>query len=191
MRFWDYYLALETDLLACQRYVAFEPNNLGVYSLEFMHLLFSICSEVEVLCKQLCGRIEPTAKHKDIRDYKAAIEPLLCLSTFQVNDLVRREIFPPFADWKDKNSPSWWHAYNEVKHDRDIHFKQATLENCIIALGGLFVLNIYSEHKAMAEAQLSPESRLFEPEGCALSGKGSMPMNTGYLLPHAEKLSSS
>ena len=186
MRYWDYYNVLESDLIACQRYVAFEANNLGVYSLEFMRLLFSVCSEVEVLCKHLCQRIDPTSRRENMTDFRTTIEPALSLSNFQVQDLVRREIFPPFVHWKEKDSPSWWRTYNDVKHDRSAHFKAATLEHSLNALAGLYVLNLYYHHTAVAEAELTPESRLFGPQ---LKVRKRMIAGVpGYLLPNADRL---
>jgi hypothetical protein len=35
---------------------------------------------------------------------------------------------------------TWYQAYNAVKHDRDVHFKKATLVNVLDAVAGLLVI---------------------------------------------------
>jgi hypothetical protein len=46
----------------------------------------------------------------------------------------------PYKDWKNKDSFSWYKAYNECKHDRLNNFPKANFENLIDAYCGLFVL---------------------------------------------------
>jgi hypothetical protein len=187
MRYWDYYLALESDLLACRRYVAFEAANMGVYSIEFMRLLLVACSEVEVPCKQLCKRIDPAGKPENITYFRSTLEPVLSFSSFQVNETQTQRIFPPFLDWKERDSPTWWDAHNDVKHNRARHYERATLENAINALAGLFVLNLYQYHEAVAAADLMPESTLFVP--VAETGNNwKIRTHETYLLPHRDKL---
>lgn len=188
MRYWDYYLALENDLLACRRYVAFEVDNMGVYSIEFLRLLLIACSEVEVLCKQICMRIDSTADRENITHFRATIEPALSFSSFQVNDLQTHRIFPPFGDWRNNDSSSWWKAHNDVKHDRSQHYKIATLENAINAMAGLFVLNLYYHHEELAKADLMPESDFFVP--IAPTGEWKIRTHDAYILPNRDKLRS-
>lgn len=51
--------------------------------------------------------------------------------------------FRPFLGW-DPNSPTkslpWYDAYNRTKHDRDGHFSDGTLQNCLSAVAANLVL---------------------------------------------------
>jgi hypothetical protein len=49
---YDYFLALEADLVRLTRYIEFNKQNFKAYSIEIMHLLFAVSSEVEVMLKQ-------------------------------------------------------------------------------------------------------------------------------------------
>lgn len=187
MRYWDYYIALENDLLACRRYVEFDASNMGSYSVEFMRLLLATCSEVEVLCKQLCQRISPEAKREHMAHYRTTLDPVLSLSTFQVEDLQTLRQFPPFVSWIRRDSPSWWDACIQLQHDRSRHYETATLEHSINALAGLYVLNLYHHSGAVVAAELTPESRFFRPH--ALVRTKLFHAVAGYVLPNVEKLS--
>lgn len=46
----------------------------------------------------------------------------------------------PFAAWKTGKSPAWYRAYNNVKHDRELHFEHATLGHLVEALGAVHIL---------------------------------------------------
>ena len=45
-----------------------------------------------------------------------------------------------FGAWSINNGPSWYKAYNETKHDRDLNFHEANFENLVNAFAGLFAL---------------------------------------------------
>src|SRR5262249_52765092 len=46
----------------------------------------------------------------------------------------------PFSDWAPKNSPFWWKAFTDLKHDRMTNFKKASLRNTIYALAAVFII---------------------------------------------------
>lgn len=52
--YWNYYLTLETDFLAAERYVAIDENNFATYSVEYIKQYQSICSEIDVILKAYC-----------------------------------------------------------------------------------------------------------------------------------------
>lgn len=138
---WNYFVALERDLEQVARYIEFAEQNLGVYSIELAHLLFAAASEVDVVAKLLCEQVDPTAKRGNINDYRDVL-------TDRLPDLPLTEVFvprfglsfKPWVNWKKGASPDWWRSYNNVKHERDAHFNEATLKNVLNALGALLIL---------------------------------------------------
>jgi hypothetical protein len=82
---------------------------------------------------------------------------------------VRDTYFPsieeiePFKDW-DSNKPTqslkWYAAYNKVKHDREAHFKQATLINAFTAAAAYFVM-LCAEHGREVAARDEVAARKF------------------------------
>jgi hypothetical protein len=140
---------------------------------EFAHLLFAAASEVDVVAKLLCKRLQPDAPRSRINQYKVVLLDAL-------PDLAATHVFvprygldlKPWDNWAGPNSPLWWRSYNNVKHERDSHFNQATLKNALNALGALLILIFHHYSHAMAPAdgpplkpkkttqQLQPESTL-------------------------------
>ena len=171
---WNYFIALERDMESTSRYVEFCEANFCVYSIELAHLLFAAASEVDVLAKLLCGQINPAASPGNINEYKAVLLPAL-------PDLPQADVFvpryglsfKPWSNWAGEHNPLWWRSYNNVKHERDAHFGEATLKNSLNALGALLILiyHYYSRKLAPGPGQaLSPKDtmRELEPESTLL-----------------------
>jgi hypothetical protein len=146
-RYWQHFLALEADFATTARYVELSQQNFATFSIEYVKLLLAIGSEVDVLCKVICEKIDSAAKRDNINDYRACITAHSKIAGEEV--LVRRYdlAFNPWDSWAHGNNPAWWRSYNNVKHQRDIYFHEANLENCANAVSGLFVAVIYC-HKA-------------------------------------------
>jgi hypothetical protein len=141
---WNYYLAIEKDLEHLSRYIEFAPANLGVYSIELVHILLSASSEVDVVMKQLCNLISPGMQHNTINDYRPTIQT-------KVNSLISEPVnidrfgltFRPWENWIGEANPDWWRSYNKVKHERNSHFQEANLQNTVNAVGALLLTTIY------------------------------------------------
>jgi len=171
---WNYFIALERDLEVVSRYVEFCPPNFGVYSIEFAHLLFAAASEVDVVAKLLCYRLQPAAPRGNIEEYRtvllAAIPDLSKTTVF----VPRYGLdFKPWDNWAVPSSPLWWRGYNKVKHERDTHFNQATLKNALNALGALLILIYHHYSYALAPVgapRLSPRDTMqkLQPESTLL-----------------------
>lgn len=170
---WNYFLALERDTEKLSRYVEFCESNYSVFSIELAHLLFAAASEVDVVAKLLCEHVAPAAPRANINDYKAALLPAIAeLPDIEVFVPRYGLSFKPWSDWSRQQPPLWWKSYNKVKHERDAHFNQATLNNALNALGALLVLTFhYYARKLEAQpgqlltskqitSQLDPKSTL-------------------------------
>ena len=150
-RYWQHFLALESDFSATSRFVEFAPANFKTFSVEYAKLLLAVGSEIDVLCKVICGRISPGARCGNIDEYRVCLTSRGHIYSEEV--LIRRYglDFIPWAAWASGTNPTWWDSYNNVKHHRHVQFQEANLENCVNAIAGLFVLVIYC-HKAEASA---------------------------------------
>ncbi len=153
---WDYLQAIDRDLEVTSRYVDFAEANMHTYSTELTRMYLAICSEIDVVAKQLTRKIDQKAKTKGIDDYRAVI-PLgyqhFC--EFAVN--VRRlgSSLTPWKDWTGGN-PQWWKSYNDVKHHRHLHYAEANLKNVLHAACGLYVLVFYFYYEAFQKHELVP-----------------------------------
>ena len=155
-RYRQHFLALEADFAATSRYVEFAQQNFATFSIEYAKLLLAIGSEVDVLCKIICEKIDSAAKRDNIDDFRTCITSHCKIEAEKV--LVRRYnlSFKPWNLWSHGKNPAWWRSYNNVKHHRDTHFNEANLENCANAISGLFVVVLYCHKAEKSTESLEP-----------------------------------
>ncbi len=174
---WNYLIALDADLAALSRYVEFSDQNFNCFSIEMARVLLAAAAEVDVVCKQLCQKVNPTTSAKCINAYRIELAAAFpAIPKFKV--LIPRFglTLQPWDDWNKVNGvPFWWTAYNKVKHHRHTHYERASLENTLNAVAGLFVvvLHLYKEKAAVGELVPSPQLLRLEVErhgGMAIGG---------------------
>lgn len=139
--FWKYYCNLESDFLNTLRYVELSISNYNTYSIEYVKIILSVCSEVDVLSKVVCERLGHKVKTMD-RYVGIFNHHFEFMHTYHliINNNIR---LIPWASIKTNESPEWWKKHNKIKHDRSVNFENANLGNCFNALSGLYVLNLY------------------------------------------------
>jgi len=142
---WQYFLTLDSEMDRITRYVEIGPNNYKTYSIQFVHLLLATCSEVDVVCKVLCKKANPSEKPENIHQYQQILTAHYP-GLHSVRVTVPRHgkmILVPWGRWGKGSNPDWWSIHNKVKHQRHEYFRQANLRNTVNALAGLFVLICY------------------------------------------------
>lgn len=164
---WNYFLCIEEDILALSRWIEFAEENFGCYSLELARLLMVCASEVDVVAKALCRRIQVATAASSINRYQALlIEKYPTLPSNRVGVPRFGLTLTPWGNWSKPNSPPlWWTANNKVKHHRSEHFNEASLQNVLNSAAGLFVLLVL--YYGLREASIAPASQLFEPDRIA------------------------
>lgn len=150
--FWNYFLALESDLLSVSRYIEFCEDNKDTYSIELAKLILASGSEVDVVLKELCNIVHPNSGSRKINQYYDVLSSdrpdlLDCINKEWVY-LDRFSLkFQPWINWKMNGnyqcSPNWWTSNNHVKHRRFENFDEASLYNTINSLSALLVILYY------------------------------------------------
>lgn len=196
--FWNYFLALETDLLNISRYIDFCEHNKDTYSIELTKLLLASSSEVDVVLKELCNIVHPNSGSNNIIQYY----DVLSSDRPDLFDCINKEWvyldrfslkFQPWLNWEMNgnchSSPNWWTSNNHVKHRRFEKYYEATLYNTINSLSALFVI-LYYFHTEKFKISNSGQTitrytimSLFEPESQVLSlNPNYYPGYTGTIL---------
>lgn len=162
---WNYFLALEDDILKMSRYLEPATDNFYAYSLELARILFAASSEVDVVAKRLCQKIG-TAKGRragSIDKYRETImehDPRIARSVVSIPKWGLS--FTPWEKWDEGMSPLWWDAYNDVKHHRHTHFQQASLKNSLNAVSALYVILLFFYMDDVHVGKLNPDTSLFK-----------------------------
>lgn len=161
-RHWNYFLAIEDDVVRLSRYLEPTQDNFASYSLELARILFAAAAEVDVVSKQLCARLDRRSKANNIKEYKKAIlaaYPQITSSQVQVPRFGLT--FNPWEQWRKSVSPLRWKAYNNVKHRRHTHFAEANLKHTLNSVAGLFVLLLFFYRDEGQSGKLNPDPSLF------------------------------
>jgi len=162
---WNYFIVLESDLERLSRYVEFTKDNYETYSLEMAHLLLAAGSEVDVVLRGLCKKVKPNSKANNINQYHEILFPKISnLSKMKVLIYRYNLDIIPWDNWKRDETPHWWHAYNNVKHQRDKYFYKAKLQYTVAAIAGLFVAVLYLYKEEAENGLLTPFPKLLSPE---------------------------
>ena len=161
---WNYYLALEQDLMEVSRYIEFTEDNFATYSIELAHILLASASETDVLLKQLCSLLKPERKASAIKSYREV------LAEHHEQFLEQGVVCPrfglsltPWSTWSSESGPDWWTSHNKVKHHRADHYKQANLSNALNSVAALFIINL----EYMLQDLNSRDVELFFPSSMA------------------------
>jgi hypothetical protein len=125
---------LESRLIECLSFIPFIENNKQVISPKFIPIILEACSLIDSVFKNSKGQ---KGKKHDLKSYTKLVEHHLYLEEATTIFLNPPLLFlTPFENWT-KTAPSWWAAYNKLKHDRLDNYDAATYENAILAMSGL------------------------------------------------------
>ena len=140
--YWNYFLELESEFASTQKYVAFDMCNRDTYSIEFLKLYQAVCSEIDVLGKEILLHFEPDFK---VDGMVTIIHWGYGITKYMSDSLGATVVFAgkiELEPWekfgyerytkKNKNKkdsicyrsekdcakPKWWKDYNHVKHAR-------------------------------------------------------------------------
>lgn len=165
--YWEYYLELEEQFSKTKKYVSFDIYNKKTYSVEYLKLLQAVCSEIDVVAKEIASDLDPSFvvdNNTTIKKWGYVLQnklPAMLCREIVFNDEI---CVCPWKNWlyeqslskkgalnyKLKNNcktPSWWVDYNSVKHartkignDGEINYTKANLENLIKSYAALHIL---------------------------------------------------
>ncbi|MDR2122167.1 MAG: hypothetical protein LBP34_03490 [Flavobacteriaceae bacterium] len=122
-------------------YIEPDKNGLLTYSHKTRELLILACTEVENSWKYYMDKSSTypiNGKTFTTKDYIKLVDKLYLREfEFTLKTYSAIPAIAPFRNWDSANpttSISWYNSYNKTKHDRDSHFSEATLINCIEAV---------------------------------------------------------
>lgn len=164
--YWEFFLSIEDELVQTARFVEFNEDHLNVYSIAFSRILMASAAEVDVVAKALCRNIAPETSPERITDYHPVILRRFPRFPLMEVSIPRHGISQkPWESWAAAKSPTWWTAYNKVKHERIDNYNKATLQNAIGATMGLLcvLLHYYTLLETTERPSLDPPPRFLCP----------------------------
>lgn len=187
--YWNYYLEIETQFLESKKFVAFDETNAKTFSVEYLKLYQAVCSEIDVVGKEIACAVDSSFKidnHTNIKKWGYVIQqhfPELKNIVVIFND---EKEFQPFVNWeyeiyiakngnkglkvsKNKTTITWWKDYNKVKHQRiglitdTKNFCLANQRNLILAYSALYTIETIYINQFIIDKDVKIESsKLFK-----------------------------
>lgn len=191
-RYWSYYIILEKDFLATERYLTIDSLNFNAFSNEYVKQYQAICSEIDVIAKSYCRELDSRFNGKSINTYCKCIVDNN--SDFTSRTVMLKDSHLQLSPWKDwtytmvlqrngstkpeADNPDWWNKYNKIKHNRTTtnsdtglpNYKLANQENVLNALAALYQLELYyyrllhQKHFRNDPDMPGPSSKIYEVE---------------------------
>lgn len=135
--------AVEDRLQSALRYVELHRDNRDTFSYEFASILRDSGSLFSSVTDALVAGSKAITGHRydfgDYRDFLLEHVPDIFKRTVSLRRCFPTGIVVPF-DELQTGTPTWWHAYNQVKHREYDDFRKGNLENCVTAVSGLALL---------------------------------------------------
>ena len=143
-RYWSYYSRLEQDCVGLSRYIDFRNCNLSTCSNEIIGQMLNVGAEFDYFCKIACS-LDPNGRFNIANYAKYLLSNIENLQKIKVHIQGTTLDVTPFAGWDIDNAGklSWWAAYNNVKHNREDHYEEGSLNNLLNALAALYFLEMY------------------------------------------------
>ena len=150
-QYWKYYLTLEEEFIELEKIIPIDSVNENTFSLKYLELLFSICSEIDVVFKQLLlfKEYDGNPKDWDMPDYMKFIKGN-CNGFTQEKAIYNNRIeTSPYFEWSENKNLTWWIKYNLGKHHRTDkkegleNYKRVNQKTVLSSLSGLYQLELY------------------------------------------------
>jgi hypothetical protein len=155
--FWNSYKRLEKEVLSLAEVIHISDDQLGVYSPKIGDLLVRTAIECEALSKELYhanGGTKPNGKDLYFdtdcfglleEKWRISKKKILVTSPYVYFLNEENRVLNPLhkANKRGSSSSNWQKAYQAVKHDRVKSLKSGNIGNLLLAMGALYILNIY------------------------------------------------
>lgn len=177
--FWNQYIMLEQEFLETLNYVEFDTSNFDTYSNKFAKLLLQVGSEMDNVFRAVCASQGRTTI-LDYANYVLTKYPNITGQNVRVKN--SSIMLSPFNGWsvsQPSQSLLFWQKYNDVKHDRILKYKEASLDAVANGMADLFIIEmdelyeLYKVETDTFESSPKEESKFFILENWTEHMRGS------------------
>lgn len=125
------------DISEVFKVVAPDKKQYSVYGHNIRNIIILACTEIDERMQNIleCNGVKSIGTHFQMLDYYKLKDALRLdeyeLSFYRYGDF---GTFAPFSTWESNTQLFWYKAYNDIKHNREKHFKKANLFNAINAI---------------------------------------------------------
>jgi hypothetical protein len=137
------YKLIENDFEKLFEYIEPSDLNLATFSHRTYELFLRACTEFETNCRRILDANSYSGRKVFIIREFHNINKAMALHNYEV--IIsgwdgQCKILKPFLEWENGYQLFWYQAFNQVKHDRSLHLKEASLNNLLNAVAGLLCI---------------------------------------------------
>lgn len=178
--FWPVYKNLELEVLEIAKYIHVSDKQVGVYSMRIADIIVRCAIEIEAISKELykslggCMELkDKEGKKRDIyfdtdclklleKHWKLSKKVVKISSPLFYLEEERHKVICPLHNAFKRKGAKWNKAYQAIKHNRAESLESSgTIENMLLALGALYILNLYYKDDSFI-MQDKVESNVFD-----------------------------
>lgn len=159
--YWPTYQNIEKEVEKLLYYIHLDDNQLNVYSTKIAELILRICIDIESISKELYINLKDSVQNESFLNFDKAIQFLNKLWKIEEKSIIissyncylSTKKINPFKV-KEKRTGTerltfkWNNAYQNIKHNRYQSIEYGNIDNLFLALGALFILNIYYKNQS-------------------------------------------
>lgn len=140
--------AAEAAFETAVKYVPYCTEHLGVWSPQFAQIILDCASQIDSLWNAAEQTLNPSSsgQKRTIKNHWDRYRKLVAAQKVIFFGGPNPVVIEPFAVWNDFSfqSPPWWQAYNNLKHDRFSNQTDATMSHATHSVAGLLLAILYS-----------------------------------------------
>ena len=171
--YWNYFLSLEDNFINIETIIPIDDLNNNTFSINYMSIYFSLCSEIDVIFKEFIeynGWYAFSSSDGNFKKYKEIILQKLPNFANEIILFSEKKEIKPFNSWNTGMKPTWWEDYNNIKHNRTLNinglasYKKANQENILNALCALYQLEMYFYKSIIDKSNTGKKLRMPIPQ---------------------------
>jgi len=159
----DSYYEIERQFMEISRIIPID-NKPETYSPRLYDILQTSCGQVENLLRLICDKLELKYEKKNFPSYYKILNKTGILERQTVDYFSGEWTCLPFELDSEYESPFWWRAYNETKHDLPKGYKKGNLQNTIFALAGVYALLCIASYAQLDGEKILDNSQWMEQD---------------------------
>lgn len=164
----DSYYEIERQFMEISRIIPID-NKPETYSPRLYDILQTSCGQVENLLRLICDKLELKYEKKNFPSYYKILNKTGILERQKVDYFSGELTCFPFKLDSEYESPFWWIAYNETKHDLPKGYKKGNLRNTIFALAGVYALLCIASYVQHDEEKILDNSQWMEQDAISMN----------------------
>ncbi len=183
------YFQTEGQFIEISKVISID-NTPETFSPRLYNILGDSCNQVENLLRLICDRLNLAYETKNFPGYYKVLNQTGILQRQIVDVIIGHKAYRPFVIEAGKETPSWWRAYNDTKHNLPSGYKEGNLGNTLCAMTAAYALHCIANYVTEYAGDVLKNEWWNETESTAMKTQSEFPEVTDpgrpYFIPKSK-----